>query len=837
MLCSAVTSHSAVLTMHPKAAPQTDFDPSWYRSYYTDVDTVGMDPLAHYHWIGRELGRAPNRRFLRAPGIPHLRVAVFAAYDAAASVRPHVVHYLRALSKVCDHVVFVADNALSTAERKKIEPLVGTILAEAHGEYDFGSYKRGFNHLEAEGLLIEAKELVLCNDSCLGPVGDLSHVFAQMAEREVDFWGLTGSSKYNYHLQSYFLCLKRCVFTSDPFRRFVASVEREPSVREVILNYELGLTPILQGAGFRAGAYITSLPPGFHRSSSEHQHIEHFPRFLLSAGSPLVKIKGFTKPDSNLDGIAGTLAALRASSTELFDIVSRIDEIGKYARQEDIAFSVIMPTRNRAHCIARAIASVLAQSHQNFELIVVDDASTDHTHDLVTRAFRKEIETNRLTLIRIEEHVGVSAARNRGLDAARNPWIAYADSDNAVRPYFLTLFAQHIIHYPDSRTFYAQLRRIEDGVVTGRPFDYQMLLWGNFIDLGTFVHHRSCYEILGGFDDSLRRLVDWDLILAYAKKFEPVFISHVVLDYTNGISDRQRISRNECAVTARLAILRKRTTLPVVTTLVLSYNHESYIAKALDSALAQRGPFIHEIVVSDDGSTDGTREIIEQYKERHQAFIRCIGDGINVGISANFKRSFEAAGGEYLAVLEGDDYWTDATKLATQLAFLADNPDSSMVFSKIEMHNIETGKRRFLKRQEMLTKSKLTADDFLASDTMNLIANFSSCMFRKNIMTSLPAEVFEPRFNEITLAFWLDHRHGPIGYIDKPMSVYQKHSQGAWNGDDRRSQLETRLAIRLSAKKLAAARHRAAIQKAIDEHYLPQLKALGPASGPSSETS
>lgn len=276
-----------------------------------------------------------------------------------------------------------------------------------------------------------------------------------------------------------------------------------------------------------------------------------------------------------------------------------------------------------------------------------------------------------------------------------------------------------------------------------------------------------------------------------------------------------------------MTILRTRTGLPVVTSLVLSYNHEAYIAKALDSALAQRGPFSHEIIVSDDGSTDRTPEIIERYRERHQRFIRTIGSGANVGISANYKRSFEAASGEYLAVLEGDDYWTDAKKLATQMAFLVDNPDTSMVFSKIEVHNIETGRQRFLKRQMTLTKSKLTAEDFLGSDTMNLIANFSSCMFRKSIMTSLPADVFEPRFNEIALAFWIDHRHGPIGYIKRPMSVYQEHSKGAWSGDDRRSQLETGLAVRQAAKKLAAARYQAAIQKVIDERYLPELNRLG----------
>ena len=190
----------------------------------------------------------------------------------------------------------------------------------------------------------------------------------------------------------------------------------------------------------------------------------------------------------------------------------------------------------------------------------------------------------------------------------------------------------------NSSTFYAQLCNRDNGNITGKDFDYVNLLKGNFIDLGVFVHNRQCFEQLGGFDIRFKRLVDWDLILTYTKVYLPVFIPHVLLDYNNGTS-ADRISNRESAALAKVEIVKKHSSTPTVTTIILSYNQEKYIKHAIDSALSQKGEFVQEIIISDDGSTDQTPSIIQEYCKKHPLVIRSIGTHENIGISQNFKRS------------------------------------------------------------------------------------------------------------------------------------------------------------------------------------------------------
>lgn len=117
---------------------------------------------------------------------------------------------------------------------------------------------------------------------------------------------------------------------------------------------------------------------------------------------------------------------------------------------------------------------------------------------------------------------------------------------------------------------------------------------------------------------------------------------------------------------------RKR---PMVSVGMLAYNHEKYISRALDSILMQEVSFDYEIVIADDCSTDGTRDIIWEYQKRYPNVIRPIFNEINLGgqNSANVIRT--ACVGKYRATLEGDDYWVSTTKLQKQVNFLEENPD------------------------------------------------------------------------------------------------------------------------------------------------------------------
>ncbi len=97
---------------------------------------------------------------------------------------------------------------------------------------------------------------------------------------------------------------------------------------------------------------------------------------------------------------------------------------------------------------------------------------------------------------------------------------------------------------------------------------------------------------------------------------------------------------------------------PKVSVFVLTYNHVAWIAQALESALAQEAPFAYEIVVADDCSSDGTREIVREYERRHPELMRTFLPERNLGVAGIWLAAARQCRGEYVAVLEGDDYWT-----------------------------------------------------------------------------------------------------------------------------------------------------------------------------------
>ncbi|MBQ0033269.1 MAG: glycosyltransferase, partial [bacterium] len=347
------------------------------------------------------------------------------------------------------------------------------------------------------------------------------------------------------------------------------------------------------------------------------------------------------------------------------------------------AFSIIMPTYNRAHCICTAIDSVLRQTYQNFTLIIVDDGSVDNTKDVIAQKYSKQIAEGRIKYKRVSNG-GVCKARNKGLKLVHTAWIAYLDSDNYWHERFLEFFSRAILLNPNREAFYAQQIYLQRKRIVGQAFDRERLQDENYIDLGVFVHSKDLYRRLGGFDERMTRLVDWELIIRYMKKVTPCFIKRIVMYYDDADrKDRITISAN---LHKNLAYIRrkhgKNPLETLVTTMVTTYNHAPYLRMALDNAVCQFGMFKSEILISDDGSTDGTRDIVSEYAERFPDLVRDISSNCNLGISANMKKCFEKASGKYIAVLEGDDYWVNPYKLKKQVAFLEANPDCSMVFSR-----------------------------------------------------------------------------------------------------------------------------------------------------------
>ena len=139
---------------------------------------------------------------------------------------------------------------------------------------------------------------------------------------------------------------------------------------------------------------------------------------------------------------------------------------------------------------------------------------------------------------------------------------------------------------------------------------------------------------------------------------------------------------------ADYAILEKE---PLVSIVMVTYNHEEYISTAIESVLDQRTSYPYELVIGEDCSTDQTPHIVFDYFEKHPDRIRVITSKNNVGMRRNGLRLYESVRGKYIAFCEGDDCWQDPNKLQKQLDFLEHNPEYGLVCSNARSHNIRTG--------------------------------------------------------------------------------------------------------------------------------------------------
>ena len=114
-----------------------------------------------------------------------------------------------------------------------------------------------------------------------------------------------------------------------------------------------------------------------------------------------------------------------------------------------------------------------------------------------------------------------------------------------------------------------------------------------------------------------------------------------------------------------------------VSVAMITYNHERFIAQAIESVLMQQTDFAVELVIGEDCSTDGTREIVRAYGERYPERVHPLLHEHNLGLKGhnNFVATLKACRGQYIALLEGDDYWTDPHKLQKQVDFLDGHPE------------------------------------------------------------------------------------------------------------------------------------------------------------------
>lgn len=207
--------------------------------------------------------------------------------------------------------------------------------------------------------------------------------------------------------------------------------------------------------------------------------------------------------------------------------------------------SIVLPVRNRPETVGAAIESVLAQQYQDWELLVVDDGSTDSTPEIVERYTALD---PRITLLR-GPAAGVCAARNTGIRAGRGGYVAFLDSDNTWLPELLGASVA-ALEQSDAVAVYSVVELVADDGHR-RYLAYEggrddLLHGGNFVDLNTLVARREAVDRIGGFDESLRRWVDYDLVIRLAELGRLELLPFVGVAYTESTATG-RISTVEVA--------------------------------------------------------------------------------------------------------------------------------------------------------------------------------------------------------------------------------------------------------------------------------------------------
>ncbi len=216
---------------------------------------------------------------------------------------------------------------------------------------------------------------------------------------------------------------------------------------------------------------------------------------------------------------------------------------------------------------------------------------------------------------------------------------------------------------------------------------------------------------------------------------------------------------------------------------IVTYNQEEFIAETIESALMQQTDFDFEIVIGEDCSTDRTREIVMEYQKNYPDKIRLTLRDENIGMNPNFFDTIARCNGEYVALLDGDDVWTDENKLQKQADLLDSDPSLAICFHNVNVEYTDGSRETYPFHttkteyeiyspvpQQISTIEKIIAGNFMQT---------CSVMFRNKLFGEVPEWFYGLNIGDWPLHI-LNAQYGKIAYIDEIMARYRVHPKSVW---------------------------------------------------------
>lgn len=238
---------------------------------------------------------------------------------------------------------------------------------------------------------------------------------------------------------------------------------------------------------------------------------------------------------------------------------------------------------------------------------------------------------------------------------------------------------------------------------------------------------------------------------------------------------------------------------PLVSVCILAYNHEQYIERCIEGCLDQITSFPVEILIGEDQSSDNTRSICKGYAERHtdkiRLFLRTREEVIYINGKptgrSNLINTLNACRGKYIAMCEGDDFWTDPKKLQKQVELMESDPELTLSFHSVNvLDEIKDIVRLFVPDPYPADKQVTRKHIILKGGSYIPTA---SVMYKSNCVVDVPDWFRNVMVGDYSMNL-LAIEKGEAGYLDENMATYRRHPGGVWSSVDRSKQLEHNIA-------------------------------------------